>query len=129
MPKRSPPHCAVRSKIWIVDEAEEVVFGLGRLKILEAVERLGSIQAAAKALKMSYRAIWGRVRASEQRLGRPLLVRSGGGSHLTPYARRLLERYRSFHGAILAYADRLLEEHYGELFGRSGSPPDPDENA
>lgn len=40
-----------RSKIWIEDETGKVIFGQGRLKILEAVIRHGSIHAAAKSLK------------------------------------------------------------------------------
>ena len=56
----------IRSKVWMEDEEGNVVFGLGRLRILEAIQRLGSINAAAKELKMGYRAIWGRITASER---------------------------------------------------------------
>ena len=45
----------IRSKIWIADEKGNVVFGEGRYRILEAVDRLRSLQGAAKELKMSYR--------------------------------------------------------------------------
>ena len=41
----------IRSKIWIEDETGKVIFGQGRLKILEAVIRHGSIHSAAKELK------------------------------------------------------------------------------
>ena len=83
----------IRSKIWFEDDSGEVIFGLGRLKMLEAIERQGSIQAAAKELKMSYRALWGRITATENRMGRQLLTRniggaSGGGSQLTPFAKK-----------------------------------------
>ena len=37
----------IRSKIWFEDGSGEVIFGLGRLKMLEAIESNGSIQAAA----------------------------------------------------------------------------------
>jgi molybdate transport system regulatory protein len=37
----------IRSKIWVEDANGKVVFGLGRYRILEAVQRLGSLQAAA----------------------------------------------------------------------------------
>jgi len=58
----------IHSKIWIEDEDGHVVFGEGRYRILEAVDRLQSLQAAAGELKMSYRALWGRIKASEERL-------------------------------------------------------------
>lgn len=105
----------IRSKIWVENEAGEVVFGLGRLKILDAIDRLGSIQGAAKELKMSYRAIWGRIKATEERLNRPLLIRnvggrSGGGSELTPFAMSLLVYFRHLHQRISDLSDSEFEK-------------------
>eukprot|EP00831_Metopus_contortus_P025353 TRINITY_DN21873_c0_g1_i1.p1 TRINITY_DN21873_c0_g1~~TRINITY_DN21873_c0_g1_i1.p1 ORF type:complete len:138 (-),score=26.17 TRINITY_DN21873_c0_g1_i1:154-522(-) len=104
----------IRSKIWIEDEGGKVVFGLGRLKILDAVHRLGSLQAAAKELKMSYRAVWGRIKATEERLGFPLLVRSkggaaGGGSQLMPFTLELVQQFRQLHKNVVLESDKLFE--------------------
>lgn len=104
----------VYSKVWIEDESGNVIFGLGRLKIIETISRLGSIQAAAKELKMSYRAVWGKIRATEKGLDQPLLVRSiggssGGGSQLTPFAQALVERFRKLHRRVMAESDRQFE--------------------
>lgn len=104
----------LRTKIWIVDQADNVLFGMGRVKILEAIERHGSINAAAKSLKMSYRAVWGRIKATEERLGKELIVRttggvSGGGSSLTPYARELIEEFKSFRRLVLDEADERFD--------------------
>jgi molybdate transport system regulatory protein len=100
----------LRTKIWIVDASGEVLFGMGRVKILEAIDRSGSINAAAKSLKMSYRAVWGRIKATEERLGKSLVVRttggvSGGGSILTPYARELISEYKVFRSQVIEDAD------------------------
>lgn len=84
----------IRSKIWVEDADGKVVFGLGRCRILEAVQRLGSLQAAAQELKMSYRAIWGRISATEKRLGKPLLIREPQGSRLTPLGETLLKQFQ-----------------------------------
>lgn len=107
----------IRSKVWIEDEGGKVVFGLGRLRMLEAIGRHGSIQAAAKELKMSYRAVWGRIKATEERLGAPLLVKSiggasGGGSQLTPLALRLVEQFRQLHRCIATDSDDLFERAF-----------------
>ena len=104
----------LRTKIWIVDPAGNVLFGMGRVKILEAIDRGGSINAAAKELKMSYRAVWGRIKATEERLGRELVVRttggaSGGGSSLTPYARDLIREYKAFRRQVIEDADARFE--------------------
>ena len=105
----------IRSKIWFEDGSGEVIFGLGRLKMLEAIERNGSIQAAAKELKMSYRALWGRISATENRMGRRILNRniggaSGGGSQLTPFAKILLENFRDIHRRIALESDRMYQQ-------------------
>ena len=104
----------MRSKVWIVDDSGSVVFGMGRVKILRAIQRKGSIHAAAKELGMSYRGVWGRIKATEERLGRPLLVRSiggtsGGGSRLTPFAEALIEQFVEVHNGVVREADHLFE--------------------
>lgn len=111
---------SIRSKVWVVDEAGDVVFGLGRLKILEAVDQTGSILAAAKFLKMSYRAVWQRIRKTEDRIGRPLLVKriggaAGGGSELTPFARDLIEGFRQLHKDVADDADAHFDQTYHDL--------------
>jgi molybdate transport system regulatory protein len=105
----------LRTKIWIVDQSDNVLFGMGRVKILEAIEQHGSINAAAKSLKMSYRAVWGRINATEQRLGRELVVRttggaSGGGSALTPFAIDLIKAFKSFRRQVLNDADERFDK-------------------
>lgn len=117
MEKHSKGPLFIRSKIWFEDESGEVIFGLGRLKMLEAIQRHGSIQAAAKELKMSYRAMWGRITATENRMGKQLLTRniggsSGGGSTLTLFAKTLVELYRDIHARVAREADRLFEEEF-----------------
>jgi molybdate transport system regulatory protein len=109
-----PRKLTVKSKIWIEDENGDVVFGSGRLFILSAVQEHGSIFAAAKALKMSYRAVWGKIKATEDRLGQPLLTKRTGGSHgggseLTPLARALINRYRHLDDLIRTTSDTLFQ--------------------
>ena len=58
----------VKFKIWIEQDGN-VAFAEGRRMLLEAVERLGSLNAAAKELGMSYRAAWGKIKATEKALG------------------------------------------------------------
>lgn len=105
----------IRSKIWIADEQDNVVFGEGRYRILDAVDRLKSLQAAAAELKMSYRALWGRVKASEERIGHALVAREGRGSCLTPFAQHLMEQYRELHDRVLRESDAV----YGRIFADS----------
>lgn len=91
----------IRTKLWIETDDGNPVLGDGRLEILEAIARTGSLSAAARELEMSYRSLWGKVRAAEKRLGVPLVcgVAGGpkhGGSSLTPDAVELVRSFTEF---------------------------------
>jgi molybdate transport system regulatory protein len=100
---------SVRSKIWIEDAGGKVIFGLGRYRILDAIRRSGSMHAAAKELHMSYRAVWMRVRSSEKRIGKKLIVREGKGSRLTPFAENLMKQYRRLLSVVQSETDEVYE--------------------
>ncbi|HHT9106902.1 MAG TPA: winged helix-turn-helix domain-containing protein, partial [Candidatus Wujingus californicus] len=51
-------------KIWL-EENGGVAFSEGRKMLFDAIARRGSLNAAAKELGMSYRAAWGKVKATE----------------------------------------------------------------
>jgi molybdate transport system regulatory protein len=111
------PKVFVKSKVWLEDREGRIIFGLGRMRILRAIERCGSLNAAAKELKMSYRAVWGKIKVTEDALGKPLLVKSqggsaGGGSTLTPYAYTLMERYLELSRIIDTQADDLFQSGF-----------------
>ena len=105
----------IRSKIWIEDPRGKVIFGLGRYRILDAIRRHGSMQAAAKELRMSYRAVWMRVRSSERRLGKDLIVRQGKGSRLTPFAENLMKQF----GRLQTIVHKEMDEVYESLINHS----------
>ena len=106
---------AIRSKIWIEDMEGNVVFGLGRYRILDMVRRSGSMHAAARQLRMSYRAVWMRIRTSEERIGKPLVVREGKGSKLTLFAHNLIKQFKRLHTIVEAESDEvynsLMSDH------------------
>ena len=99
----------IRSKVWVENEEGNVVFGLGRFRILDTVDRLGSLQAAAKELKMSYRAIWSRIRASEERLGKTLLISDNRGSRMTPLGRDLVKEFRRLQTIVEKESDEVYD--------------------
>ena len=115
----------IRSKIWIEDARGKLVLGPGRLKIFDSIQRTGSIHAAAKELGMSYRAAWGRIKATEQRLGTRLLVRSvgghtGGGSQLTSQAEALVEAFRDMQNHLTDEADKFFDNTFEGFLSSKG---------
>ena len=73
--------------------------GPGKIRLLELVRETGSISAAGRAMKMSYRRAWLLVDELNRTFREPVAVtaqggRSGGGAHLTPFGKRLVSGYR-----------------------------------
>ena len=80
----------VRMHLWL-ESGESVYFGMGRVMLLDMIEQHGSLRKASEAMGMSYRAAWGKLRATEDALGVVLVESSGtrrGGCHLTQAGRR-----------------------------------------
>jgi len=74
-------------------------FGPGKAALLEAVDRTGSISAAARDLDMSYRRAWLLLDSVNHLFAQPTLEAGpggagGGGARLTTFGRNLLNRYR-----------------------------------
>ncbi|HKL00953.1 MAG TPA: LysR family transcriptional regulator [Desulfotignum sp.] len=85
--------------------------------ILETIREQGSINAAAKALGMGYRSMWGRLRKMEKRLGKPLLVRhkggaQGGHSDLTPEALEMIEKFKRMRQEITEISETIFTKIY-----------------
>jgi molybdate transport system regulatory protein len=113
----------IKFKIWI-EKNGKVIFGRGRDDILTAVEDQKSLNAAAKKLAMSYRAAWGRLKASEERMGMKL-VEAGPREksiQLTAQARAIIERFERLERdveVLLHEADR----DFKGLFRTAGKRP------
>ena len=104
-----------RVSLWS-DEGEKC-FGEGPYRLLLGVDRLGSLNAAAKELGMAYskaNRIMGR---AERLLGAALTEKhiggsGGGGSALTPAARELVKRYEAFRADCAAAAEASFARHF-----------------
>lgn len=73
------PTIEPRVKLWLeLDGAR--AFCPGVCRILEEVERTGSIKDAAAAIDRSYRFVWGKLKEVERAIGRPLVETRVGGS-------------------------------------------------
>ena len=96
----------MRMHLWFETE-DGVVFGLGRLLLLQKVEQCGSLKAAAEELGMSYRGAWGKLRKTEELLGRDLVDKGGcrrSGVRLTPYGRDLARLFSYWYREVEQYA-------------------------
>lgn len=83
-----------------------------RVRLLEAIDRLGSINQAAKAVPLSYKAAWDAVDTMNNLSPEPLVVRvtggrQGGGTLLTDYGRRMVAMYRALEIETQAALERV----------------------
>ena len=78
--------------------SDVIAFGPGKAALLQAIERTGSISAAARELQMSYRRAWLLVEDMNRCFKRPLVETAtggakGGGARITDNGRVVLARY------------------------------------
>lgn len=114
MTKRRPIHHKLVGKL-TVDTEFGAFLGDTRIRLLEAIERYGSISQAAKAIPLSYKAAWDAVDAMNNVAEEPLVQRSTGGQHgggtlLTEYGKRLVAMYRAVEQEHQQVLDRAAEQ-------------------
>jgi molybdate transport system regulatory protein len=98
-----------------VRTADGLRLGPGKVRLLELIGETGSISAAGRRMKMSYRRAWALIAEMNAGLPRPVVEsqtggRLGGGATLTPYARDLVARYRAVEAAAAGHVKAELEE-------------------
>lgn len=97
----------VNGSLWIECDGNPF-FGPGPVELLERIIDTGSINQAAKAMKMSYKKAWEIIHVLNEQLARPAVItqsggEKGGGSIVTDeaialinYHRSLRKRYKKF---------------------------------
>lgn len=89
----------------VFGEAE--MMGPGKAELLERIDRTGSIAAAGREMKMSYKRAWTLIETLNAMFREPVVesTRGGpgvGGAALTETGREVLRLYRSFESAAAA---------------------------
>ena len=96
-----------------VDFGQGGSIGPGKIRLLEAIHRTGSIAQAGRALGMSYRRAWLLI-DDMNRCFRHAVIRAkpggsqGGGAVLTDFGAELARDYRAIEAAAAAAAKRRL---------------------
>src|SRR5258708_8887736 len=91
--------------------------GPGKVALLERIAREGSISAAGRSMKMSYKRAWELVSEINESFAEPLVAaqtggKAGGGAVLTPRGEQLIRHYRAIEPkALSATASHLKALH------------------
>ena len=108
------------TRITFTDDNGNKFFGEGPMRFLGAVERTGSLRAAAAEMEMAYSKASKLLKQAEQNLGFSLTARSaggkdGGGSVLTPEGKRWLSRYEAYRSACIQANESLLRQYFPKI--------------
>lgn len=95
-------------------------FGRGVAALCENVERLGSLNKAAKEMNMAYSKAWRIMNNAEEVLGVTLIQREGAhGSFLTEEGKRVVRAYRLAEQKLAAVVDEVLDGVFLEVDSRA----------
>ena len=105
--------------------------GAGKVALLKSIEATGSISAAGRAHKMSYRRAWLLVDELNKLFAEPVVAAhhggtKGGGAALTEQGRRIVALYRNAEAKMRAAAEAeidKLERNLGAGKVEEVSPP------
>jgi len=102
-----------------IDFGPRCSLGPGKVALLEAIDATGSLTQAARRERMSYRRAWLLLEDVNSSFAEAATRsatggRGGGGMHLTPFGRRLIEDFRGLERRVAALGK-------GALGGLAGS--------
>ena len=107
-------------RITLTDDNGIKFFGEGPCRLLQGVERTGSLRSAAMEMEMAYSKANKILRQAENALGFPLTTRStggkdGGGSILTPEGKWLLQQYEAYRDACVQAGQALYRQYFPKI--------------
>ena len=98
-----------------IDFASNCYIGPGKIDLLEAIHRSGSLSQAARDLGMSYRRAWLLIDSLRNSFRQSVTLaatggKGGGGVTLTKFGERLIKSYRALERDIASVASRRLRD-------------------
>ena len=113
-----------------IDFGADRALGPGKIRLLEAIGKTGSISRAGRALGMSYRRAWLLIDDMNRCFRAPVVATQpggvkGGGAALTPFSVALIENYRAIEAQAAAAAMPRLQSLENSLRRKRARPQKP----
>ena len=112
-----------------LDFHDQCSVGIGKITLLEAIVRTGSLSQAARDIGMSYRRAWLLIDSMNGEFDTPVISATvggsgGGGAQLTAFGGELIRAYRSLEARIAPLALEHMSEVVSHVAGtrRTGKP-------
>ena len=108
----------LKTKTWIETSQGEMLFGKGKIELLEFIEKSGSILQAAKLMGINYKKAWMHLQSLQQDTKEELVITKQGrskdsGTKLTPKAHSLMRNYKILCKDLESFANKRFEELFG----------------
>lgn len=105
----------IKSKIWI-EANDGILLSDGRVQLLKKIDETGSLNKAAKALKISYQKAWRLIDEVSKTTNQPLIETKiggakGGGTLLTPYGKSMVDIFEVINKDCWQFLDEQLKKH------------------
>ncbi|HSH84001.1 MAG TPA: LysR family transcriptional regulator [Guyparkeria sp.] len=89
----------IHARLWLIDAAGEHYLGVGKVRLMEAIDELGTISHAARKLGMSYKRAWSLIQEVNQLEDEIYVTREvggagGGHAKVTEAGHAAIARYR-----------------------------------
>ncbi|MGD9010612.1 MAG: molybdopterin-guanine dinucleotide biosynthesis protein B [Desulfobacteraceae bacterium] len=110
---KSKPRFKLQSCQRIVDQNNRIVMAEGRMMLLEKIVETGSINQAAKLMRMSYKSAWSKIRSTERHFQMKIVHSDKAhGTQLTEAGRDLLAKYKQIKKLCLEADDAAFEASF-----------------
>ena len=89
----------IHARFWLIGADQKGYLGVGKVRLMELIDELGSISQAAKTLGMSYKRAWSLIEEVNKIGSQPYVTKEvggAGGGHatLTEAGRKAIQQYR-----------------------------------
>ena len=100
-----------RSMQLLLNDNDDIIMGSGRLAIFKSIQRTGSINQTASELKMAYKTVWSKIKATEKNYGRKIVTADKqSGTQLNEEGIKLLEKYQELKQRCIRADDQIFEQ-------------------
>ncbi|NAS32063.1 LysR family transcriptional regulator [Flavobacteriaceae bacterium R38] len=104
----------INSRIWIKAD-DNMLLGIGRVELLKAIDKTGSLSKAAVSMKMSYKKAWELIDSVNKSGALPAVRTStggkdGGGTVLTEYGKEIISIYEKIDQKCKLFLEEELKK-------------------
>lgn len=110
-----------------IDFHDRCSVGIGKITLLEAIARTGSLSQAARDIGMSYRRAWLLIDSMNTDFDTPVISATiggsgGGGARLTSFGRELVRAYRKLEARLASLTAQHMSAIAGHVARSHGRP-------